>query len=664
MMITNTVRYFPDARYTDLATNTTLGTATRFDSTSKTLTIAETGSRTFKSVRLRAYFQDRFTVATTITGVRMGVKLGAAATVDVDRSFTLADTGDHERSVWEYDATAYFVANFGGAATQTFIASLAVSTNNASNIGGTIWFELIITYEYDNTSGTTRTSSIPVLIQSHHVALTSGSMVEVGTTVGAVNAPANQIPAFDTYLEEAGKTYKDMAICWMAATGATASDTTPSIEIDSTGAVGMGLIGQALNTERLVTGVYNYPFGTHSTASAHAFKAQTNVASTLNGFGAIMWVTYTYDTTTTTRVTNYGMPAVVEVGDVDGRVMRTLSPTDDVSADATVLECVLDIQEPGTITLKQGGVLFSVMGLSGGTMRYACGGQAYRSYLAGTGVTSLIVHRADHSTGWTLARGENRLSVKYYQSLITRIQSNGIGFVVYSSDVPAAGPDVGNRALDYLQGIAGTTPALLTLQATAAQNPVDLDAPWSISALVQHGTVRSVSSTGFPGVLMSEVKASELVQGAGWITHNPIGQGALAELQTSDVYWPFTMRYRQTSSEGATRGRLDPTTTRKHYIQGLTNTSHSGLSTIVTVHFIKFVAAGTVRVGGAPVANGKTVQVWTEDANGKGELLGSAVTAGGAGGFSLDVHHNTRAAYFATYNNDGFVGRSQLATPA
>lgn len=75
-----------------------------------------------------------------------------------------------------------------------------------------------------------------------------------------------------------------------------------------------------------------------------------------------------------------------------------------------------------------------------------------------------------------------------------------------------------------------------------------------------------------------------------------------------------------------------------------------------------FTVAGTVTISGSPAPNGKTVEIYAVDSAGCTELVTTATTAGGAGGFSALVPDNGRT-YFASYNNDSNVGRSLSGTP-
>src|ERR1044071_8178186 len=142
-----TIEYAFATRITPLATNTTLATAARHDTPSLTLFIPEITSRAFLSVRLVASYRTEYAATNGISGWRMGIKLGAAAPGDTDRSFTAGNTA--KRNVFDVvdlDGTSYFNANFGAGGSQSCVASLAVSTTAAANINA-ITLKLVVTYE-------------------------------------------------------------------------------------------------------------------------------------------------------------------------------------------------------------------------------------------------------------------------------------------------------------------------------------------------------------------------------------------------------------------------------------------------------------------------------------------------------------------------------------
>src|ERR1041384_5652057 len=131
-----TIEYAFATRITPLATATTLAAAARHDTPSLTLSIPELSARAFLSVRLVATFRSQSTAANTITGFRMGIKLGGIAPSDNARSPSGISSAKNQLEVIDRDVTSYFNSNFGTDASQTCIASLAVSTSTAANVNG------------------------------------------------------------------------------------------------------------------------------------------------------------------------------------------------------------------------------------------------------------------------------------------------------------------------------------------------------------------------------------------------------------------------------------------------------------------------------------------------------------------------------------------------
>src|SRR3990167_4257176 len=128
---TNELRWALDTRTTDLATDTTLSAAARWDTGVLNLDIPETGSRGVLSAFVLWTFRGNWSTANQMIAIRTGIKLGAAATVDLDRPFTQAGGNVHCGDAWLHDVTSYFQANLGAGATQTCIASIAVATTAA-----------------------------------------------------------------------------------------------------------------------------------------------------------------------------------------------------------------------------------------------------------------------------------------------------------------------------------------------------------------------------------------------------------------------------------------------------------------------------------------------------------------------------------------------------
>lgn len=666
-MRTKTVRYAFETHLANLATNTTLGTATRHDFAAITVEIPETGSRTFLSVVAVLTWRDAFTTAgTEVTGVRLGSKVGAAAFIDLDRSFTQTDTGDHLLDVWTLDITGNFTTNFGAGATQTCQIGVAVSSDVASNIGGGITCELLITYEFDDDVGTTRVQSIGIPIQSGPTFM-STSHVEIGVTGGTVGAPANQIPALDTYLEESGKTYKQAFIVLESScAGQATTDFASYVQIDATAEVARATIEQALSTNAPTKDIFTYDTTTHSTASAHAFKMRSDLANRFSCIGGVLWVTYTYNKSTSTRVMAQQLIPFTQY-DVDNESLAK-GGNPSVGVDPLALQAIFDVQEPGTITLKQSATMFVHDNGAGAPTSFviAAGGQANRTYTCGSFTHTPIVHRGDHSSGWTIARGRNVWNILYHINGTQKLGSmQAYALVTYSADVPAAGTEAKARAVNFFGKTFETTLTQTSSVAASGggQRVPTLDAGYSIQGAFIDGTLRLNAGTCLINMAV-DIATGEYENGT--IT-NPIlafpivkviaGNGS--ELCCYSFKVPVTRRFKR-RNDTLVNG-LDIEVAREwYYILGAA--ALSSWTTWITYHAISYTVSGTLYIN--HVASGGTVKVYAINPDSTREFIaqGTAAFSGSIGAFSIPVPDNTRN-YVAEHHNASNHGASQETTP-
>lgn len=645
----------------DLPTNTTLGTATRLVFTMPDpIPVPETTSRTFKSVILRVSFNDRFTVANEITAVRLGIQLGAAAFADTDVTFTQANSGDHLFDEWTLDCTAYFNTNFGAGASQTCTAALAVATTIASNVGGNVTAFLEYTYAYDDTVGTTRARTVMAMIGSQGQALSTVQQ-EIGLD-GVAPPSTGQIPNLSTYIEEAGVTFtKHIAIIIECNNGSTSAvDGNPEIQIDATAVQLRGVVGQALTTWQVYRDVYNYDPTVYSTSTTHTFKMRdTTTTSRFYQAGGIMWITYTYNKSTSTRMMNLACVALEQSNDA---IMTSAGGTTaNVAADELVFFAKLDIQEPGTITIKQSGVQLRVENNAGGSnvFKLAAGTQADRTYTPLTQVHELVVHHRCES-GWVLVRGSNRLQLKLYTTSRTGFVNfaGGMVWVCYSSDVPSGGTTVGNKPLSFFTCAYTSTlwSGFADIAASGAgQAAISFAAPyWKLSSFLLEGHMRILN--GVPPQLLLKQLAGEY-DGVGWVMSSS-SKTAATELASQWIGFNFSPSM---DAHSLTTGKLKPQGAHRLFLNG-GNTFLLNLLTRITIHNITFTVAGTLKIDGENATNGKSVKVWAYDANNVAEYITTATVAGGAGAFTCQVPDDTRT-YFCTHQNGSDFGASQATTP-
>jgi len=668
--VNKTVSWAFATRITTLATNTTLATATRHDWAAITIDMPEL-TRTIRSARFRVTCRDVASSAFVFLGWRMGVKLGAVAFDDVDyATLNISFTG-HETLIVERDVTAYFITNFGGGASQTCQVGVAFSQVVASTVNN-LTAELQITYDYDNTAAT-HVKTVEIPIQGHYAAL-STSDTEIGCTGGVSDAPVNQIPNLSTFCPEAGKTFKQVYLRVTAhdfSNGST--DTQLSLKLDSGGTYDVRALNkQAIGPGAQYRDIVDLTAAPYSitTNAVHALIAKSNIATTtFQNLSAVLVVTYTFTVASTTREL-HSCRAVV------GNDRAALGITfGSLAADTNQYAVQLEVQEPGTITLLQSGVVvFDQNQLALNALVNANGQGARAITIAGFpsfGVftcpgTRVYTRRCDHdSSTWALARGTNRLALNVRASVTSApgLDFSGFAIINYTADIPARGIGGGNRSCAYSL-VSHTTPTDFVSYVTAAERiPSFPSSPWMVSSAWCDLGIRTYGVFAAMYSLQSERQTGEDI-GDGWyqdefpVSGGNLG-GAFANWSRRETMRPIAPWIKR-SSYGRTA--MDVTVSRRWRLCIATGTSSSWTAAQwLTLHDISFTVAGTVTVGGATVADGGTVKIYADNGVDT-EYITSATIAGGAGAFTLQVTDNTRT-YFGTYSVGGNQGWSGPGTP-
>lgn len=649
-----TVEYVFDTSLSNLATNTALATATRLDFSAITLTIPENTSRVFKSVHVVCTWNDANTAAYNVAGIRMGIKLGAADFADTDFEPTaISNSGDHE--YWEHwlDVTSYFEANFGAGTSQTAQVGLAVATGTASNIGANITAKLVITYQFSDVSQTTRVKTVRIPIQSHHTTLTNSAQ-EFGTTGGTTNAPANQIPALDTFLPENTVSIKQAWIEWTANNASAATtDIAPIYKIDAQDDVTRGTIEAALSTGSLFHDVWLLDTTTPAnanyidTSTAHAVKAYCATTARFQCFGGILHVTYTYNADDTETVLN-SLVLPMPDDDVESNWVQA---TD--GSMQNVLWFEPWIEEPGSVTIKQSGVQVRCMAAGGSVLDLAAGSQTARPYTLGALVNAggfVVTHRVDHSSGWTLARGKNSVLFKMFTTAAANtVVYGGMLYLNYTSSKSTVDVDAHSHSTSWYLADMQTSGAVETVRTitTAAQRTPDI--PETNYFLVSVGYEVSFKSSASNIVtVLAEILAGEY-QGDGWM--DVLKRYAVTDGELS----MFRLQGRALSMWNRTNfqtGAMDLEATRQYRVCASTGT-HCMLRMWVTYHGITFNKTGAVSgYGGA----GTGIAVGLYDTTDNLQLCVVSTTAGG--GYSVDWFDDTRTYYVVVREDDTHVGRS------
>lgn len=426
------------------ATNTaSLNAATRHDFAAITLDIPENTSRTFRSVFIEVICCDHVTATTSISSRLLGIKLGAVAFNDESISDFIQDSGARERYRFTRDVTSYFNTNFGSGTSQT----CQVGVQFGGIATQSICAKIIATYEFDDAAQSTRVKTVKIPIDGNTGRLTN-SLVELGT---------NQVPALDTFLPEASKSYKQIWFEVMASesNAGVTTDFNLDLALDAESAVSMGTLEMAKNNSTCYSVIWVR--NDMTTNTTHALKASSSTTSRMGLLGGMLCVTYTYDHSTTTSVLNslsIPMPTITSV-----------IKANDGTTGAYRSELKFFIEEPGTITLRQSGVIVKTTQADAatGTYNLRCGSQSYRAYTfnpssnAGDAGHFTLWHRIDSgaaagSAGITLARGENTFNLDYYfaTNIWASVNSSACLILNYTSDVATGGADTHNHTTRWL----------------------------------------------------------------------------------------------------------------------------------------------------------------------------------------------------------------------
>lgn len=682
-----TVEYAFPTKITQLATNTTIATATRYDTSSITIYIPEVSSRVFLSVRLVATYHTEYAATNSVLGWLLGANLGGVVNDKINDGFVAVNTANKNISdIVDADFTRIFNSNFGSGTSQTCIGSIAVHTTNADNINN-ITLKLIITYEYNAQDAiTSRLKTIRIPIQSHSTTLTA-SQQEIGAD-GNAPCPTNQIPALDAFLPEASKTYRAIFAEFDGATNAvTTANWTPFLQLDGAAEVALATVQESVfNTEKAWHTIYD--LSAMDTSVAHKLSLRTDLSGRLSCPGAVLIVTYEYNPATTTSVMCEAIipisnsyeddltPASGGILGIGAIVGYTDSP---LAADTFVV--LLDIQETSPVLVQSGIFVMMHNTFTINTHEYAAQGivptsrQTYRDYnLASSDAGGVgsgenpFVHRCDYGSGWVLQRGLNRLIVKHAALAVNhRGFQRGFAIVNYTATAPSD-TDTINHPVHYfgnpytVDPSGGTAGNYTSVLSGIMRVPV-LGSPYKISGVFLETLTRQLSNQftlTFIGVNPGEW------DGTGFIGGQPVPAGT-SLAATCRSFLAFTRAF---NLDNFHTGKLNIERERSITRQ-FDNLNFFEVVAAwgwwITYHQMQFVVAGIVTVDGSPVAANKTVNIYAyaatpgpEDIT---ELVTSTVTSmDGTGSFSVVVLDNTRT-YFASYINDGNIGQSANGVP-
>jgi hypothetical protein len=644
-MRTKTVAYPFDTLTTGLAATT------RHEFAAITITLPETVRRTFKSVAVEITARDDSATAVSMTAWLIGIKLGAAAFTDVSVTSTMLHTSEHQSWLRQSgNLAAYFNTNFGSGATQT--CQVAVSFTAMPSINVTA--KLIVTYEYDDDAQATLVKTVPIVIDSPTAVLTA-----VAALVGGAGAIPRLTGGATPFLPEASVTILDV---WLEVEGNEAAAANTAWQLGVTIDAAAEVLDGSHRQDLISSIRYKYIHrltGLDPTA-AHDLKLRGTTASRMNWASCVVWVTYTYDVATTTRVNNV-LALPFQVG----------SPLPVLAFGVTYWTHRFQVREPGTITLKQSGVVLNSEPRNASTNAsqvLAAGSQAIRTYTftaqtapAG-GVT--LSHRIDAGAqagagGLTLAAGSNTLDLKLYSSTAGEHHAvNGMCYLVYESDVASEGE--GAHAHSTYWGIRGTAAAGLNETLAAMDVTPNLPEAWycldHVAHVLHHAPPGEYGFTlTFQSVAPDERLASVR---ALWAGKHPSGSQTIGHFTAAGE---ITDRFKRFESDARHPDLMDINLARAMAcLTNARNAAHRSHSMWITYSALERYVADVVG-GYDPSGDGSgiTVEVFDPDDQ---KVYTDVTTIGGD--YSAIVA-DSRSGYYAVARQGATrVGRSDDVTPS
>lgn len=613
---------------------TNLAVATNRDKTI-TIYIPETVSA-FKSCTLMCNFRGDNTAATSIGAAVLTIGTNGTFATSAASTGVSASGNSTESEAWCYgwDFVSFFSSNWSGTS-NTWSVRINVPNLPTANHS----FKLIITYEYDDTA-TTHIKTVRIPIESTRANLTASYQ-----TIGGATA----IPAVEgAYLPEDSVVVRQAFLELMAnETGGTTTDFTVSIRING------GTATDIWRSEQALTGNATWAYATvditaEDLSAARSLEAISTTTSRFEQLGGWLTVTYEFNADNTTTVYN---SIVVGAIDTTGWAGGT------TSADQDAWGRDIFIEEPGTITLKESGMVIGANTAGTFTLNVGAGGQTGRDYAFSLAKTITLgqftlVHRIDASgqvgvAGITLARGRNSYLAKVYSTTANEGWNiNGFLILNYTSGIASDGPGVHAQSRFFqIAGVSAAARTKSTSSKQAAQIPETNY--WLIGACVDAWI--GVAASPSESLAFQAERGSGEGEESGWET---LG---IAQFWSDNENTNFTGRFagrrnwRRYPNDPDSQ-RMDIETSRSFRVDS-TAPAFLWYGMWATWHAHTYAVSGTVSGSG-----GGTVNLYLHR-HSDGELLDSTSRTGD-GSYSFTWYDNTEEVYVRAYESDLLVGQT------
>lgn len=620
-----------------------LADATLTNLTQTTIYLPE-NSKTFRSVIATVTFDDIITATGGSLGTRIfGLRLGAAAYTSVTNSNALSNTGENISWLFTVDYTSHFQTNWSGTS-MTCDFQLNIDQTTGTTLGlVNVSVTLEITYEYDDTSAT-------------HI---KSVMIPLNMNTGTIDTAAttrDTIPALDTYLPEASKTYRNIHVVVQGNEhrNAATTDHTLTLRVGAA-SVTTGNYEGALASDRFFRYVWDVTSAWPSTASTQTWQPTATVAR-CNHLQAWLVVTYEFDPASTTSVMNSVMlplDMASPFGGTTSAVYQRASRT-------------LWIQEPGTITTNR--VAYYIFwsqpsAITGLNMRIGTG--AFVSYADAASVlcgSNAAMIRND--SAFTLARGRNTLNVDAYRTAVGQGWNiSGFWIVNYTSSKATEGVGAHNHTVSWVLMPTGTTAAESerTITATA---PIIPETNYFVTAIGTQNDIFVQTSNQIGGYTFSV----ERLAGEGGIEWDSVYTDISSTDPEAGTY-PLFSQVRTLFNRwpgDPDNERLDLETSRRWKFITIGVNAVSVIfaaKLLITYHGITKTISGTLSGYADADGAGLTVRLFRINSAGYVDHIGNATTTTG-GAYTFTWYDDTEQVFAAVHEDATHVGTSATGTAA
>lgn len=564
-------------------------------------------SKTFRKVWVEITADDIITATGgSMTTKTVNLRLGAAAYTSTTNSNTLTHSGENISWFTAREFTSHFASNWSGTS-MTCDLQLQVNQSTGTTLGlVNVTAILYITYEYEDTSSShLKTVLLPLNGPTGALPITT-------TTY-------DTIPALNTYLPEASKTYRSIfLVVHYNLNQADTTDHSVTFTIGSS-SVTTQLYEASLVTDRFTRYVWSIG-GSLDTSNPANFQASSSVANRCHCMQAYLVVTYEFAAASTTAVMNSVVLPFKIKGLLFGSVANKAVVNFWVQESNPVLNrMALYLYWNTTVNETSNNVRI----INETTTTYSTVGS---SVIAGS---KCLMYRKDAPSGFTFQRGLNSIEIE--TSGASTVSSGG-GFLIlnYSSNVHPSGVGAHNHTVYFLvsthgTGIAGNS------QITSNVSVSIPETDYFISNLGLEGKYIN-NSTNSGGTLHINVEELSSEGSRGWV--EALSSPALhdTEVGLNIIYSDCLSVFKQWP--GSPKG-LSLGTNRRFYMFGLQSYFFESLVALITYHSITYTVSGNISG-----SSGGTVNLQLCDSQ-SGDVLktGSRV---GDGSYSFVWFDNTR----------------------